>query len=151
MLATCIICFIVGILLLLVAIATIVVCIVDQDISTESGTVLIISGFGGAILLIAGIWNYVEGNKFYDKVIKIYSLQASDRFILGVGDGSYYYNLNDTDVQACIDNVPVVKTTLVQDDNIEYTYLLEHKVKWEKSEYFLYVPTNVRIIQYTIK
>lgn len=151
MLAACIVGFITGILLLLLAVATIIYCIINQDIDTEESIVLGVGGLGGAFLLILGICNCIEGNKVYDKMTNIYSLQTSEQFVLGIGKGNYYYNLKSTNGQIEVSKTPADKTTLVQDDNIEYTYLLEHKVKWKKSEYFVYVPTNVRIIQYTVK
>ena len=151
MLVTCIIGFIVGILLLLIALVTVALCIVDQDIDSTGSAILWICGVGGFVALILGIYSCVEGNKVYDKTTNIYSLQPSQQFVLGIGKGNYYFNLESTNGQIEVSKTPVKKTTLVQDDNIEYTYLLEHKVKWEKSEYFLYVHTNVKIIQYTIK
>ena len=151
MLIACIAGFIVGILLLLIALITVIACLIGQDMDTTESIILGVCGFGGIFLLILGICNCVEGNKVYDKMTNIYSLQPSEQFVLGVGKGNYYYNLESTNGQVEVSKTPVVRTTLIQDDSIEYTYLLEHKVKWEKSEYFLYVPTNVRIIQYTIK
>lgn len=117
-----------------------------ENFTTAVGSFLV-----ALIFLPIGIYNCVVGNQVYDKETKVYSLQASDRFILGVGNGKYYYNLNETDVQAYITSVATSDTTLIQDNNIKYPYLLEHKVKWEESEYFLYVPENVRLIQYSIK
>lgn len=151
MLSTCILGFIIGILFLIIAIITLILCIVDKDIDTTGASLLGICGIGGVLMLIVGIYNCNEGNKVYDKMTNIYSLQPSQQFVLGVGKGNYYYSLESTNGQIEVSKTPVVKTTLVQDDSIEYTYLLEHKVKWEKSEYFLYVPTDVKIIQYTIK
>lgn len=152
MLLLCLLGFIVGGLLLVVFIFALIFikqkgALGEQD----SATLLLISGIFSVVLLALGTYNCVEGNKEYDKVTQIYSLQPSDHFILGASKGHYYYNLNDIDVMSCIEDVSANETTLIQKENLEHPYLLEHKVKWEKSEYFLYVPEDVRIIQYATK
>ena len=152
MLLTCILCMVAGIFFLLVFIFTAIFNTVEGAWGErESLTAAVGSCILAILLLPLGIYKCVIGNQVYDKETKVYSLQVSDRFILGVGSGKYYYNLNETDVQAYIASVSASDTTLIQDNNIEYPYLLEHKVKWEESEYFLYVPEDVRLIQYAIK
>ena len=152
LLLLCLLGFIVGGLLLAMFIFALVF-IKQKGVFGEqdSATVLLISGIFSVVLLALGIYNCVEGNKEYDKVTQIYSLQPSERFILGVSKGHYYYNLNDTDTLSCVDKVFAEETTLIQEENLEHPYLLEHKVKWEKSEYFLYVPEDVRMIQYLVE
>lgn len=151
MLTACIACFVIGIMLLLVILIFILFCILTQDVDPEHLLAMIFVGIIGAVTLTIGIFLNIDGNKAYDNVSRIYSLQASEHFELGVGGGNYYYSIKGEKGQIEIEKVPVVKTTLIQDDNIEYPYLLDHKVKWENNEYFLYIPENTKIIQYIIK
>ena len=151
MLTACITCFVIGIILLLVPLIFVLFCILTQDVDPEHLLAALFVAIFGGVTLTVGIFLNIDGNKAYDTVSKIYSLQASEYFELGVGGGNYYYNVKGERGQIEIEKVPVVKTTLIQDNNIEYPYLLEHKVKWEKSEYFLYIPEDAKIVQYTIK
>ena len=152
LLPLCILGFICGGLAALVFILAVVfsLCLGDLE-GKERFYVIGISIFFMFLGFCIGGYNGYVGNQQYDKITHIYSLQPSEQFILGTGKGSYYYNLNDTDVMSCIDKVSSHYTTLIQTNDIEYPYLLEHKVKWEEKEYFLYVPEDVRIIQYAIK
>lgn len=151
LLPLCILGFICGGLAALVFILTVVFSLYGDLEGKERFYVIGISIFFMILGFVLGGYNGYVGNQQYDKVTHIYSLQPSEQFILGTSKGYYYYNLNDTDVMACIDKVYAKDTTLVQTNDIEYPYLLEHKVKWEESEYFLYVPEDVRIILYSIK
>lgn len=103
------------------------------------------------LFLAMGIYYLVDGTKTYHDITKIYSLEKSSQFILGIGDGNYYYNTSEVNYQARIENVGTSITTLMQGDDIEYPYLLKHKDKWKYTEYYLYVPNNVKIIQYSVK
>lgn len=152
LLPLCILGFICGGLAALVFIAVIVFSLYTNDLEGKDRFYAILCSAAFMIVgfCIGGFNGYV-GNQQYDKITHIYSLQPSDRFILGTSKGYYYYNLNDTDVMACVDKVFSKDTTLVQTNDIEYPYLLEHKVKWEETEYFLYVPEDVRVIQYSIQ
>lgn len=152
LLPLCVLGFIIGGLATLIFLLTLILSIYE-DVWGEKESVCSILG-SLAFMVVGfslGIYNGYVGNQEYDKITHIYSLQPSERFVLGSSKGYYYYNLNDTDVIACIDKVFSDETTLIQTNDIEYPYLLEHKVKWEEKEYFLYVPENVRIIQYSIK
>lgn len=152
MLILCLLGLILGGLCLLVFVFALIFVKVEGAFGEKDAiTVLLVSGAFCLILLALGFYNCYVGNQEYDKVTQIYSLQPSERFILGVSRGHYYYNLNDTDTLSCIDKVSADETTLIQEENLEHPYLLEHKVKWEKSEYFLYVPENVRMIQYLVE
>ena len=64
---------------------------------------LIFSAAFSIALLSVGAYNCYVGNQEYDKVTQVYSLQPSDRFILGTSKGYYYYNLNEIDVMSCIE------------------------------------------------
>lgn len=152
MLALCLLGFIGGGLAVIILIFIFVFCCVEggwEDKEVIFGLLISLAFTIG--LFILGGYNAYVGNQEYDKITQVYSLQPSEQFILGTSKGYYYYNLNDTDVMACIDKVSSDETTLIQTNDIEYPYLLEHKVKWEESEFFLYVPENVRIIQYSVK
>ncbi len=152
LLPLCVLGFVLGGLATLIFIISIILSIYEDVWGEKESVCSIIGSLAFMILGFSlGSYNCYVGNQEYDKVTQIYSLQPSDRFILGTSKGYYYYNLNDTDVISCIDKVFSNDTTLIQTNDIEYPYLLEHKVKWEEKEYFLYVPENVRIIQYSIK
>ena len=152
MLPLCLLGFIGGGIAALILVFIIVFCSVEGAWGDRELTIGLIASMAFAIVLfsLGGYYCYI-GNQEYDKVTQIYSLQPSDRFILGTSKGYYYYNLNETDVMSCIEKVSTDDTTLIQEENLEHPYLLEHKVKWEESEYFLYVPEDVRIIQYSVK
>ena len=55
MLGICILGFMVGILFLIIALITLIVCIVDQDIDTSGASLLGVCGIGGVLMLILGI------------------------------------------------------------------------------------------------
>lgn len=149
-LALCLIGFICGILLLIIAILFIVLALIAEEFSKETRAGFFTSGFIGAFFLAVGIVFCCDGNTSYDKTIKIYSLQTTEhQFILGIGKGNFYYNANNSGLS--IEKVSAYNTTLIRDDNIEYPYLHKHKVKWQDKEYSLYVPTDAKIVQYSIK
>lgn len=150
MLAVCIILYICGIIIIGISLFLFLGAILSSEMCVEGffGLVLL-AAFGGGILGI-GISFGVEGNKQYDKITNIYSLKENE-FTLGIGDGYYYYGENMSDSVFGINKVAVSKTTLFQMDNLEQPYLLNHKVKWEESVYSLYVPTDMKLIQYSVK
>lgn len=152
MLTLCLLGFIGGGIAVIVLIFIIVFCFIEDAWGEGEWMVGLFASIAFSIgLLSLGGYHCYVGNQEYDKVTQVYSLQPSDRFILGTSKGYYYYNLNETDVMSCIEKVSTDSTTLIQEENLQHPYLLEHKVKWEESEYFLYVPEDVRIIQYSVK
>ena len=151
MLTTCVLLYIIGILLILIGIALIIFYFVDRGFENFVIGVGIGALTFGCLLLVGGICKNNEGNKQYDKTTNVYSLNDSNDFTLGIGDGCYYYNVNPTMNQLNIKKVSVSKTTLIQEENLEQPYVLEHKVKWEETEWFLYVPEDVKFVQYSSK
>lgn len=152
MLVLCLLGFIGGGLAVIFLLFLFIFCLVEGAWGDKELIIGLIASlaFSIALLGMGGYYCYV-GNQEYDRVTQIYSLQPSERFILGTSKGYYYYNLNEIDVLSCIEKVSTDSTTLIQEENLQHPYLLEHKVKWEESEYFLYVPEDVRIIQYSVK
>lgn len=151
MLATCVFLYISGILVILIGVALTILYFIDggfEDFIIKVGIGAILLG---GLLLAGGIYKNNEGNKQYDKTTNVYSLSDSNDFTLGIGDGYYYYNVNPTMSQLNIKKVSVSKTTLIQKENLEQSYVLEQKVKWEETEWFLYVPEDVKFVQYSSK
>ncbi len=151
MLVLCIFGF-VGAAILLVLLIYVIVDGLKDRMWDDGNTIVTVICSGLFLLLLAmGIYNAVDGNQTYHVITKIYSLEKSSQFILGIGDGNYYYNTSEVNYQARIENVGTSITTLMQGDDIEYPYLLKHKDKWKDTEYYLHVPNNVKIIQYSVK
>ena len=100
----------------------------------------------GLVLTVVGVVANFFGNQTYDKVTNIYSVKVSETFTLGASNGFYYFNTTNSTKGVRTDMV-----ILVQIENSEQPYLLEHKEKWETREYFLYIPENTNIIQHSIK
>lgn len=106
LLPLCVLGFIIGGLATLIFLLAIILSIYE-DVWGEKESVCSILG-SLAFMVVGfslGIYNGYVGNQEYDKITHIYSLQPSERFVLGSSKGYYYYNLNDTDVIACIDKV----------------------------------------------
>lgn len=151
LLPLCIVGFIIGGLALIIFIITLIGALAEDCIGDTPYLIVLCVFAGIAVVgLVVGSYNCAVGNKEYDKITRIYSLQPSERFVLGASRGYYYYDLNDTNDTSRIDKLSSDETTLIQTNDIEYPYILEHKVKWEEKEYFIYVPEDVKIIQYSI-
>lgn len=151
MLAMCVFLYILGIFLLLFGIVFLVFSFIDGDFEDWIIGVCLGAIIFGGLSLAGAIGNNIEGNKQYERVTNVYSLKDSNEFTLGIGDGYYYYNEDSTMNQLNVKKVSVSKTTLIQEADLEQSYVLAHKVKWEECEYFLHVPEEVKFVQYSSK
>ena len=149
MLAICIIFYIMGGLLVTLSSIIIISTLTGRFYCEANAGVGIAAGMGVA-LLGAAIWSNIVGIKQYEKETKIYTLQPAETFVLGIGNGSYYYDVSEgSDIN--IKKVSAHCTTLIMNTPLDYPYIKEVKEKWEDSKYYIYIPEDTKIIQYTVK